>query len=1031
MVDAILPTQGGSARRGRLAAAAAVAALAAVLACVWVVPGLLDWNRYRDGIAALASQRLGRGVRIGGPVSLQLLPQPVLTAADVSVEDAGDGVQFEAKALRLRVALGPLLAGRIDARELVLQGAEVRLPWPPPAGALSRPPPAWITGLKAEIEQSRVAIGGLAFSGIEATLSTDPDTGTLFVAGSGQSGGRGWQFTFRLARPGGDRAAGLDISLDGQGPLRGTGGTFSGRIMPGGAVEGRVAGRGADLSLLMPAPAMPWRGDGRLNAAGGLMIADELSLEIGGAPARGAVALRVSPEPRLDLSITAGRLDLDAWIPALLLRNPPGLRAGLPTGIDLSAEAATLAGGTLRRLRGAIDLGGGAVVLRDVSAVLPGNARLSLSGSVSGSVPGSAPATFTGPAHLAAPDLRATMRWLQPILPAPLAALSPSVLRTADLAGQVKTSAGEAAVSALSGTVDDSRLTGAASVRLPAAPVRPAAQAVSPAPPPAPAEAKPPEKPTAPAKPPPRAAVTADLTLDRLSFDGWIPEPAATLTADAAPKALAALRAIDSDVRLKVGQAVWGQVPLGAVALDLQSEATRVVLRRLEASPFGSRLSVSGQVSDTGQLSDGKLELSAPEAEAFRPLLAASRLVPPGLDPLVRGPATVTVLASGPQEALTGRLAVNVSDLRVNVQPTINLPKRSWSGGMALQHPGAPRLLQSLGVPGAFAWLGDGSFSLVGQVVGEPGKLMLNGATLAAGSLRLNTSLQLDGTRLTGQAKAETLPLPLPLVYPRSPDPLPLSWLQGWQASVRVEADQVLAGLSPALRQASTDVTLDDGVLKLSRIAARLLDGSMTAGLTVDAAKDPPQVSVRAEAHGLRISGDVLDAPVGLASGEMQGRMQLTAAGYSPAALLATMAGRAELNATDGAAMGFDLEGLAAALSAPQQDERLDAIKAFLLAGRTPFSTLDLRLGIERGVVDADGRLLSPFGSARIAGNVDLVGDGIDLRFGFIPALSPGGETSPTLGLRLSGSASDPVRTPELVGLARWLAGRQASAPAR
>ena len=999
------------------------AALAAVLACVWVVPGLLDWNRYRDGIAALASQRLGRGVRIGGPVSLQLLPQPVLTAADVSVEDAGDGVQLEAKALRLRVALGPLLAGRIDARELVLQSAEVRLPWPPPAGALSRPPPAWITGLKAEIEQSRVAMGGLAFSGIEAALSTDPDTGTLFVAGSGQSGGRGWQFTLRLARPGGDHAAGLDISLDGQGPLRGTGGTFSGRIMPGGAVEGRVAGRGADLSLLMPAPAMPWRGDGRLNAAGGLVIADELSLEIGGAPARGAVALRVSPEPRLDLSIAAGRLDLDAWIPALLLRNPPGLRAGLPTGIDLSAEAATLAGGTLRRLRGAVDLGGDAVVLRDVSAVLPGNARLSLSGSVSGSVSGSAPATFTGPAHLVAPDLRATMRWLQAILPAPLAALPPNVLRTADLAGQVRTSAGEAVVSALSGTVDESRLTGSASIRLPAAPVRPATQAPSPAPPPAPAEAKPPVKPIAPAKPPPRTVVTADLTLDRLSFDGWVPEPAGLLTADAAPKTLAVLRTIDSDVRLKVGQAIWGQVPLGAIALDLQSEATRVVLRRLEASPFGSRLSISGQVSDTGQLSDGKLELSAPEAEAFQPLLAASQLLPPGLDPLVRGPATVTVLASGPQEALTGRLTVNVSDLRADVQPTINLPKRSWSGGITLQHPGAPRLLQSLGIPGAFAWLGDGSFSLVGQMIGEPGKLMLNGAMLAAGSLRLNTSLQLDGTRLTGQAKAETLPLPL--VYPRSPDPLPLSWLQGWQASVRVEADQVLAGLSPVLQQASTDVTLDDGVLRLSRVASRLLDGSITAGLTVDAAKDPPQVSVRAEAHGLRISSDVLDTPVDLASGEMQGRTQLTAAGYSPAALLATMAGRAELNATDGVATGFDLEGMAAALSAPQQDERLDAIKALLLAGHTPFSTLDLRLDIERGVFDANGRLLSPFGSARITGNVDLVGDGIDLRLGFIPALSPPGETSPTLGLRLSGSASDPVRTPELVGLARWLGQRR------
>ncbi len=1022
MVDATLPRNGGSARRGGLAAAAVVVAFAAVLACVWVVPGMLDWNRYREGIAALASQQLGRVVRIGGPVSLQLLPQPVLTAADVAVEDAGGGVRLKAKALRLRVALGPLLAGRIDARELVLQGAELRLPWPPPAGALSTPPPAWVTGLKAQVEQSRVTMGDLVFSGITATLSSDPDTRTLFVAGSGQSGGREWQFTLRLARPGGDRAAGLDISLDGQGPLRGTGGTFSGRIMPDGAVEGRVAGRGTDLSLLMPAPPLAWRGDGRLNAAGGLVIADELSLEIGGAPARGAVALRVSPQPRLDVSVAAGRLDLDAWIAALLLHDPPGLYAGLPTGIDLSAEAATLAGGALRHLRGAVDLGGGAVVLRDVSAALPGDAKLSLSGSVSAS----APATFTGPVHLAAPDLRATARWLEPILPAPLAALAPNVMRTADLAGQVKASAGEVTVTALDGSVDGSHLTGSASVRLPAASARATPQTPSPLQNPPGVKAA--AKPAAPAKPPPRPAVTADLTLARLSLDSWMSEPFGALTADAA-KAFAALRTIDSDLRLKASQASWGQAALGPVALDLQSEATRVFLRRLDASPFGSSLSISGQINDAGQLSDGKLELSTPEAEAFRPLIAASRRLPHDVEPLIRGPATLAVRASGPQEALTARLMLNVSDLRIDAQPVIDLPKRSWSGGIALQHPGAPRLLQTIGIPGTAAWLGDGSFSLVGQMAGTPGKLALNGATLAAGSLRLDTSLQLDGRRLTGQVKAETLPFPL--VYPRSPDPLPLSWLQGWQASVRVEAEQVLVGLSPVLQRISTDVTLDDGILKLSRIAGRLLDGSITAALTADAAKDPPHVDLRAEAHGLRVTSGLLDTPVGIASGEVQARTRLAADGYSPAALLATLEGSAEIDATGGMATGFDLAGIAAALSAPSQDGDPGAIKAYLQAGRTPFSVLGMRLGIERGTVGADGHALSPFGSVTVAGNVDLTGDGIDVRLGLTPALSPAGEASPTLGLRLSGSASDPVRAPELAGLARWLADRPASVPAR
>ena len=53
-----------------------------------IVPPPLDWDRYRESIATLASDRLGREVRIAGPVSLTLLPEPVLTAAGVSLPTA-------------------------------------------------------------------------------------------------------------------------------------------------------------------------------------------------------------------------------------------------------------------------------------------------------------------------------------------------------------------------------------------------------------------------------------------------------------------------------------------------------------------------------------------------------------------------------------------------------------------------------------------------------------------------------------------------------------------------------------------------------------------------------------------------------------------------------------------------------------------------------------------------------------------------------------------------------------------------------
>lgn len=977
----------------RLVLGSAGLLLGALLAGVWLVPGMLDWNRYRDGIAALASQQLGRPVHIGGAVSLQLLPQPILTAADVSVNEDGSGdarpggVMLSAKALRLRVALGPLLAGKVDARELVLQGADMRLPWPPPAGSLAQRPPEWLTGLQARVEQSRLQVGDMALTGIDATITTDPDTGTLSAAGVGQAGTRTWQFTARLTRPGRDGSAALDLSLDGQGKLRDTGGTFSGQIGIDGALSGRVAGRGPDLSALMPAPALPWRGDGRLTAAAGLVVADELALEIGGAPARGAVALRVLPAVRLDLAITAGRLDLDAWLPALLGRNTGSLRAGIPTGIDLSAEAATLAGGTLRRLRAAIDVGRGPIRLRDVTAVLPGEALLSMAGQVD-----TEPQTrFDGTVRLAAPDLRGTLRWLQALLPAWVAALPPGVLRTADLSARVTADAGQAAVAELRGAIDGAPVSGGASVRLG---VRP--------------------------------TVTAALALDRLAVGAFVTDPGALLSPEAWQAGIAALRSVDAELKLQVKQADWAGVPLGAVAIELQSEATRVALRRLEAQPLGARLSVSGLLGDPGKLTDGRFELVAADLAALRPLL--DELEPASIAavaPLLRGPGSLVVQAGGAAEALTGRVTLELGDLRMEAQPTVNLPARRWAGALTLHHPGAPRLLETLGLGGAAAWLGDGSLSLVGQMAAAPGRIDLDGATLAAGALRATGKLTIDGRRISGQVAAETLPLPL--IYPRSPDPLPVAWLRPWQGTLRLDAAQVLVGLTSVLQDLSTEMSVGAGVLQLGRIVGRAEGGTVAGALTLDASTDPPRLSVQAQLGGMAVTGAVFGTPVDVLAGKADMTLDLSAAGYSPATLLATLSGKGLVQLQDGVASGFDLVAASAALALPDARDATQAARSALREGTTMFSRLDASLTVLRGVVTTEAAMTSAAGDGQVSGGVDLLGGSLDMRIALLPAVPGGpvqGVAGPVLGMRLTGLAAALTRTPEVAGVARWLADR-------
>ena len=110
----------------------------ATLAAAYLVPPILDWNRYRTDIAGLISHELGEDLAIAGPVHIVLLPQPLLVVDDVALTDVTDHLVMRARELRLQVAFWPLLAGRVETRELVLSGFSLESGWPlgPLAGRL-------------------------------------------------------------------------------------------------------------------------------------------------------------------------------------------------------------------------------------------------------------------------------------------------------------------------------------------------------------------------------------------------------------------------------------------------------------------------------------------------------------------------------------------------------------------------------------------------------------------------------------------------------------------------------------------------------------------------------------------------------------------------------------------------------------------------------------------------------------------------------------------------------------------------------
>ncbi len=961
--------------------------LVLAIVAAWWLPRLLDWDEYRQNVAAIVSAGLGRPVRIKGPIRLSLLPGAILRAGDIMIADTGDGASATASSMQLRVGLAALLAGQVHPRELVLQGAHMHLPWPISARFLREGRPT--AGLHAQVEDSTLDIGGFALSGIGGELAVDPATGTLSASGIGTALGRSWRLTGRLGRPGQDGSATVELSLDGQGALINTGGLLSGLIAADGGLSGRITARGPDLSLLLPAPALPWRAAGRLAADRGLALADDLEAEIGGSLARGALALRFLPKLRLDAAMATSRLDLDRWLPALL----HGEQTALPTGIDVSAGSATLAGGTLRRVRAGFDLATDGVVLRDVSALLPGDADLHVTGRLQGG-------QFNGAARLAAPQLRQTLDWLRPQAPGLLAALPPRVLQSATLAGTVTADSDSVTFGSVQGQADGAPLTGSIAFHGGGAP---------------------------------RLAASIKLTSPVL--DPWLTTPPAdaseaSLSAvlRAAGAAAARLGALRTEITLEASQPMWLGTKFDRLSLGLQSGDGSVALRQAVLTQPDLTIGLSGTISSGAVLSDGRLDVRLGHASV---LVARLPRAWRSAEALFRGPATLQAIATGPPAALHFAATSVLSGAELRLDGVSDLPGRQWSGGIAFRHPGAPRLLEMVGLPGSEPWLGDGSLSLQADVAMGADRLELGNIDVAAGSLRATADLAATGLAagqpvLTGRIKADTLPLPLP--YLRSPEPWLRSTAQGWSGRVMLQAGRVLFGLSPGLENLSAALSVDHGNVELDDLSADLSGGRLTGQLSLTAAS-PPHLTATAQITDVALLGPLFGSALDLSSGRLNASAALSASGYSPAGLLATLGFTLQATVRDGTIDGADLNAALAALPAtppadplPDLSQVQTQVQAALQGGSTRFSQFSLAATANNGGVTlSQAMLTTPLGELTGTGTVDLLTSALLARF----ALQPAAPGAPAIGLRLSGSAAAPSRTPELGDLAQWLAGRR------
>ena len=102
--------------------------IVALLGGLFAVPHAVDWNAYRGVFEEEASRMLGREVRVGGDVSLRLLPAPYVRFERPRIADETVGEAFlRADSFTMWLALPPLLQGVLEAKQIELKRPALRL----------------------------------------------------------------------------------------------------------------------------------------------------------------------------------------------------------------------------------------------------------------------------------------------------------------------------------------------------------------------------------------------------------------------------------------------------------------------------------------------------------------------------------------------------------------------------------------------------------------------------------------------------------------------------------------------------------------------------------------------------------------------------------------------------------------------------------------------------------------------------------------------------------------------------------------
>jgi large subunit ribosomal protein L24 len=1055
--------------------AIAIALIAAIVAAV-IGPWLVDWNAYRPRIEAEASRLFGTPVRIGGDLSIRLLPTIRIDARDVAIGTETSGARIGRLHGELRVA--PLLRGEASLNSVHIRDADVRL-------RLGQGPGRVLPIEALTVENARLSVseeGGPATLLAERMMLSGESRGTagpVRLEGSATVGETvlPLHLMMSLAEQG-------DLMLRLRVPERPEG--------PGLEAEGTIGAEGRprfDGTLVMTGRSgrLPWRVSGQAAATAQSLIMQRAEAQVGSgdriARATGSFRRGFEPGGAIEAVVSVRQADLDKLVEgpartpravlATLLAEVPRLAEGaVPITLGFDIAGATLGGAPLGDLRGDMEAADGRWTVKAFSGRLPGEAQVEAAGDLT--LTGET--GFAGTLSVNAARPAVLLSWLdgQPTPPGTLD--DPLTLTT-----RMTAEAGRLLLEDIIAQTAAGRTSGRVALDVPALG---------------------------------RHAFQAELTADALDLDlmlriargaGARLDPATDTRVQlrAAQARFAGFLARDVDLavatdgrtfeaeRLKVGDLAGFGLDLtgrldglggpllgrlsgrlraadtdGLVALLLRDERTRSLaawIRNRAPSLAGADLAVTFAASGRralglrieGRVGEANLQIDAAGAgDPFEPAGLTGRVAlaidAPRADQifaLVAGAA-----APAPTPVARTRLSAQVerpdpATLRLRgslVSAGTTLSFDAGRGGdgsgrltAALRSEDVSALMPLAGVPAEIAGRLPGSFDLAAVADGggwrtEKAEGRLGGTTVTASLTGRGASArgEIGLGDLTGEAAMALLSGPAWLIDAGAGEFAAASFgetvLDHVDADVALRIARVGLGGYPALTGVTARLLRQGRVTSLRDLGATAGPARLAGGLTLDRSALRTLLSARFALTGVPAA---LALPG--AKGDLAVSADLAADGATPAALVAGLNGSGELIFRTTALSGADPASLARVtrqaeiaqdLGRPMTDMAFGAALAQALEAAVPLGGGRAALGFVGLTARAGSTSFAvPGGSIGWTGSFDLAEGTMGAQVRIAPDPIPEAETMPVIAMRFDGPIGAPARTIDTDDVSGWL----------